>query len=1482
MTRWTTCVLLLAVLLPMSGLHAAQSATSTGELHIGVAETDITPPPGFPMAGYFHERLATGTTDPLKAKAIVLRSESQQAAIVICDLTGIAVDLAQAVRREAAARTGIPFEHIAVSATHSHTAPDYTHALYSYLTGTPAPRSRSVPPATESAPAAPPLPASQRQAYVASLIENIVLAIDHAHRSAAPAAVSSGIVEQQTPVSFNRRFVQRDGSVRTWVGLDHEGSVRSAGPIDPEIGLLLVSDKSGSPRCLFSNFALHLDTVGGTQWSGDYPYFIEQSVRSALGTGVISLFGTGCCGDINHVNPRGKERNTTDVIGQSLGQTITSGLQHLTPVENSTLQVRAATVPVPLESVTAEEVQQALRTMTAVAAGESVDFLQHVTAHKKLIVDQLRNKPRLAGDDEPSRDLARRQTHIWAGVGSAVPVDLLAVTIGHDVAIVCLPGEVFVELGLAIKRASPFRTTIIVELTNCVETCYIPTRAAYAGGSYEVTNCSVAPGAGELLVEETLKLLRSAAAAPQPTTTATVEPTSAAPCGIDETSKQEERTVEEFLYRAKGTVHRPDGTIATDARILPWPEGSDIVSATIKDGVFEVVSRALRGRANLGFRAADDSQIGIWWIDSEKARGLNGNPIRVDLQETRKVRVKVIDRETQLPVPGASVSVEPSRYQLTASATTDSGGFAEFNIPAKSMLYSLHAWTDDNRYAGLIPSRRRDGSEWQSELQLEVSHGEPMHILAVDETGMPIPNLPLTLTACGGEFAEEYLYETPQGRQTTNEQGRAVFPLLPKFNKPPTVWIQPDKSESWIETARKEPTSPDDPTVVTFRRQTKEDRVRVTGTISSTDAPVAGLLIQLYSFSGRDEGRSDVAVARTTTDGTFEADVLPGRFYTVFVEDLEYVSGYWDGVIAGPDGQVLQRPQLNISRGIPVTIKVTGGPDRKPLSKAWVLVESPHDFRYKGENGAYRNGCVGRRMYEHSNEAGLVKDLAAPGPLRVSVSVGEWSVEQKAIVVPGEPLTLEFHKEVADDVLLTGQLVAPAGQTVDMTHAQIEVRSLDGESSDRREVQADANGRFETRLQSTRIGILARTADDRFVGTLIVDSVSQQPVSVPLSETTTFAGRVVDSAGSGVGGTEVSLSATFVDREGPTPPAPALPIKPSIPLFRDRTVTTDANGYFEFSNVPHHMVLTCEVARVDGRHDGAYGEAYLEPGEVRPPEILKLSSIQSDQPRRRLPLSRLVDWDVEISSYIDTHALLVLDGGGDASMKFVNRELLDTDSMRDVDWYWDRHFVMDEHLTDVDRDYMKSRNWPVPEPGSLLLVVIDVAGNEVSRMQLTVGDDLESLRQSAAGFLAAWKLPQKDARAMLNDALAEAKRTGRNVWIRRTQTRCAPCIDLSMWMKKQEELLSKDLILVKFDDVRDLHGIELCHELNFGRYGVPCHSILNADGAVLATSIGPLGNIGCPDASPESSGHLRKMLKAAAIRMTDDDIEQIIQSLPKD
>jgi hypothetical protein len=458
-------------------------------LRVGVAEADITPPEGFPMAGYYHERRATGTHDPLKARAIVLRGGKEQAAIVVCDLIGIGVDLAGEVRRRAAAKTGIPAEHIVVCATHSHTAPDYGRDLYEYLGAK--------------------VGSTEETRYSARLIGGIVSAIVQAHAGARPAVLEAGSARQETPVSFNRRFVMRDGSVKTWRRLDEPDVVRPAGPIDPEIGLVLARAADGeNPLALVSNFALHLDTRGGTVWSADYPHYIEQSVKQALGKGVVSLFATGCCGDINHVDPSRKERNKTDFIGGALGKTITANVASLRRLNQPELRVRQVKVPVPLQKVSVEQVARGRTQLLDARAGKKVEFFDLVTAHKAIVLDQLRN-PKPHGN--PADVITWGLTHTWAGVGAHLPVEVQAIGLGDELAIVCLPGEIFVELGLAIKQASPFKTTLVFELANCVETIYVPTRAAHAGGSYEVTNSALDPGSGEMLVEAALRLLRELA-----------------------------------------------------------------------------------------------------------------------------------------------------------------------------------------------------------------------------------------------------------------------------------------------------------------------------------------------------------------------------------------------------------------------------------------------------------------------------------------------------------------------------------------------------------------------------------------------------------------------------------------------------------------------------------------------------------------------------------------------------------------------------------------------------------------------------------------------------------------------------------------------------------------------------------------------------------------------------------------------------------
>ena len=95
--------------------------------------------------------------------------------------------------------------------------------------------------------------------------------------------------------------------------------------------------------------------------------------------------------------------------------------------------------------------------------------------------------------------------------GPTLDAEVQVFRLNRDIAIVLLPGEVFVELGLSIKRSSPFRHTFVIELAND-NPAYIPTEKAFKEGSYETVNSRIVPGGGERLANAAIELLKQAAA----------------------------------------------------------------------------------------------------------------------------------------------------------------------------------------------------------------------------------------------------------------------------------------------------------------------------------------------------------------------------------------------------------------------------------------------------------------------------------------------------------------------------------------------------------------------------------------------------------------------------------------------------------------------------------------------------------------------------------------------------------------------------------------------------------------------------------------------------------------------------------------------------------------------------------------------------------------------------------------------------------
>lgn len=435
----------------------------TPQLRAGVAMADITPPVGYRMCGYFNERLSTGVLNPLQAKALVLRQGDTRAALVFCDLIGLSPEVSKQAREQVQREIGIPADNILLAGTHSHTGPLYFDALRDYL------HEKAVAQYGRD-------PCEQRD-YPAQLVAGIVKAIKEADAKIVPVQAQAGVAPQQG-LSFNRRFHMKDGTVRFNPGVRNPDIVRVAGPIDPSVGMVFFRDAGGKGTLAgLVNFALHLDTTGGTLYAADYPYFVEQNLREKFGEDFVLLFGTGTCGDINHIDVTTKDRLKPETIGATLAGTVAAAPSKA--IAKPSLAVKRAVVDVPIQTFTAAEIEQAKKDMDKIGTRD-FPFLDQVKAYK--IMD------------------------VQARGGSMIPLEVQAFRLSDEVAIVGLPGEVFVEHGLAIKQASPFPVTLVIELCQD-DVAYVPTRKAFAEGSYETVNSRIAPGGGEVMTAAAINLL---------------------------------------------------------------------------------------------------------------------------------------------------------------------------------------------------------------------------------------------------------------------------------------------------------------------------------------------------------------------------------------------------------------------------------------------------------------------------------------------------------------------------------------------------------------------------------------------------------------------------------------------------------------------------------------------------------------------------------------------------------------------------------------------------------------------------------------------------------------------------------------------------------------------------------------------------------------------------------------------------------------
>jgi hypothetical protein len=430
---------------------------------------DITPPVGAPLIGFAGRGPATGVADPLTATALFLQSggpDGPSVAIVACDLEGIDAEWTDEVRDKARVSTGLKDLQVIVAASHTHYAP-------------------AGPSMDNEGVLEHPLSIAYTRLMVFDIVGAIVLA-----ESRARAAVVRAVVGE-SHVGINRRETTAAGDIV----LGHN----EHGPRDPRVALLVVEADDGAEIASLVGFACHPVCLGGDccEISADFVGHLRSAVERI--TGAPLLFLQGAAGDINPRTMGVSAQTPLDTALPLAAEVVRlrNLAQSMTPAELTVRVITATFDYPPLLPASADDARSAVDELVARLSASESDATpdpSEVSWTRLRLTRAVEALDALESGEPPRR----------------VPAQQFAIALTGDIAIATAPCELFTVLGEAIVSGSPFPLTVFAGYANGL-IGYVPDRASYAEGGYEVTHGTlVARGVGEDIARNAIGLLEAA------------------------------------------------------------------------------------------------------------------------------------------------------------------------------------------------------------------------------------------------------------------------------------------------------------------------------------------------------------------------------------------------------------------------------------------------------------------------------------------------------------------------------------------------------------------------------------------------------------------------------------------------------------------------------------------------------------------------------------------------------------------------------------------------------------------------------------------------------------------------------------------------------------------------------------------------------------------------------------------------------------
>lgn len=449
---------IVAVLAAALFSHCVTAAQLEANLRVGAAYAEFAASDEMAIAGGIGPGKATGQEGMLRAVATVIQGppDDSKIAIVACDILMIDRKYLDAAAMEIEKRTGIPFKHILINCTHTHHAPS-TVKIHGYDVIEP---------------------------FALHVRDQIVQAVVKAHGQLSEKQNTASMrfrMGQEQTVGQNSRLLHADGTIY-WTGPRND-IVRPTGPFDPDFPVLAFVRSDYSPIAVIFGHSTH--TIGPTQPGKRSPAFYGIAAQSfEKDTLAITTFLQGASGSTHLLEIEGASfprawKIASDRIGNALRYSLDQAQPF--PVQRVAALKRELTVHV--RKFNEDEQEQQVKTyclkQMGPERGESV-----AAVFRKM-------RAELAGHQGEAR-----QTWIQA------------MRIG-DLAIVGVPAEFFTQLGLDIKKRSPFRHTMIAELANDY-VGYVGNRDAYKLGGYQLWmghHSWTEAGTGELFVDQIVSLL---------------------------------------------------------------------------------------------------------------------------------------------------------------------------------------------------------------------------------------------------------------------------------------------------------------------------------------------------------------------------------------------------------------------------------------------------------------------------------------------------------------------------------------------------------------------------------------------------------------------------------------------------------------------------------------------------------------------------------------------------------------------------------------------------------------------------------------------------------------------------------------------------------------------------------------------------------------------------------------------------------------